>query len=785
MWADRNGAGEPKPFFRIADVFAAAEASPATLDDEEVRIRVGEALRDSVRSHLVSDVPVGVFLSSGIDSSALVAFALEEGATNLQTMTLGFDEYEGTDSDEVPLAEVIAKYYGTDHQVRRIERADFEAVESVLFDAMDQPSIDGVNTYFVAKVAAESGMKVALSGLGGDEIFSGYPSFNDIPRMKRWLGWGRYLPTLGRASRAVASRALPQTMSPKYAGLLEFGGSYAGAYLLRRGLFMPWELAGVMGAERARAGLEGLQPIARLAQSISPLKRERPIVATLELEWYMRCQLLRDADWAGMAHSLEIRVPFVDPVLLKSLAPLIPSTHPPLKRHLGRAALRALPPPVLERAKTGFTTPVREWTIEREAIVHNERGFRGWARFVLNRQWTKQRRVLVSTLVPGHGGVATMTRKVVDFLRHRGYHVALAYYMPYRLAPALSVPLWELLWKRPTLREAWVFGDVPSFEIGARLPELEAIRCFPSKLWKRISGQFDYHLAVSGSALAALPVALQNRRCLAWVATPYFEDKIDRARQFPWYRRILDTLVDTPICRRLEKSALRRTGVLALSEYTAANLHLLEPGARTTKMPMPIDTVLFFPKGEHGELENRIGFAGRFADPRKNMALLFDAVAMCHTRGVAVTCDLIGDEPTPEFTDRLRVLGIEAFVRFLGFRTRDQLVDFYNELDVMVIASHQEGLGIVGLEAMACGCPVVTTRCGGTEDYVKDGVNGYLVGFSAGEMADAIIRILSDPKLHRALRAGALRTVRQEYSEEGVERIFWRQFNLEFGQLAA
>ena len=97
----------------------------------------------------------------------------------------------------------------------------------------------------------------------------------------------------------------------------------------------------------------------------------------------------------------------------------------------------------------------------------------------------------------------------------------------------------------------------------------------------------------------------------------------------------------------------------------------------------------------------------------------------------------------------------------------------------------QEGRGIVGLEAMACGCPVVATRCGGTEDYVRDGVNGYLVGFSADEMADAIMRILSDRMLHRTLRAGALHTVHQEYSEAGVEAVFWRQFALAFGQGAA
>jgi asparagine synthase (glutamine-hydrolysing) len=780
LWLDRNGAGEPKPFFRIADVFAEAEASSEDLSEEDLRTKIGDALRDSVRCHMVSDVPVGVFLSSGIDSSALVGLACEGGATNLKTMTLGFREYQGTANDEVPLAEEIARYYGTQHQSRRVERADFEAAESVLLEALDQPSIDGVNTYFVAKVAAAAGMKVALSGLGGDEIFAGYPSFRDLPRMKKWLAWGQSAPVLGRVTRRVASRVLPRATSPKIAGLLEYGGMYAGAYLLRRGLFMPWELAGVMGAQRARAGLDALQPILRPDRTISGLGRERPIVATLELEWYMRCQLLRDADWAGMAHSVEIRVPFIDVAFLRCLAPMVASPHPPLKRHLPRVAIRGLPRAVVSRAKTGFTTPVREWALERQPDLRHGRGFRGWARFVLNRQWTKRRRVLISTLVPAHGGVATMTRKAVDFLKHRGCDVALAYYMPYRLAPALSVPAWELLWKRPALRQSHSFGDVPRFEIGVRILELESLRCFPSKLWKRIAGQFDHHLAVSGSALAALPIVLQNKACLAWVATPYLEDKVDRARRFPWYRRIVDTLIDTPLCRRLEKAALRHTAVLALSDYTATSLRRIEPGARTTKMPMPIDVGIFHPQGEHAESRNRTGFAGRFADPRKNMPLLFDAVSICHARGLEVSCDLVGDDPPPEFADHLRARGIAGAVRFLGFCPRETLVNFYNDLDVMVIPSHQEGLGIVGLEAMACGCPVVATRCGGTEDYVKDGINGYLVGFSAGEMADAIIRTLSDSRLRQSLRKGALETIRQEYSEAGAESVFWRQFVLTF-----
>jgi glycosyltransferase involved in cell wall biosynthesis len=197
---------------------------------------------------------------------------------------------------------------------------------------------------------------------------------------------------------------------------------------------------------------------------------------------------------------------------------------------------------------------------------------------------------------------------------------------------------------------------------------------------------------------------------------------------------------------------------------------------------MPIDVEMFRPVCDAPDLRNRVGFAGRFADPRKNMTLLFDALAVCRARGFAINCDLVGDDPPPEFGEYLRARGLSDAVAFLGFRERGTLRDYYGSLDMLVIPSHQEGLGIVGLEAMACGCPVVATRCGGTEDYVKDGSNGYLVGFSADEMADAIIRILTDAPLRQTLRAGALETVRRDYSEAGVERIFWHRFDTVFGQ---
>ena len=142
-----------------------------------------ELLLDSVRHHLVADVPVGVFLSAGIDSTTLAALASEIVPGSLNSITLGFREYQGTENDETPLAEQVARQYGTAHRTIWVEQSDFQTELPSLLDAMDQPTIDGVNSYFVSYAAVRAGLKVAISGLGGDEIFGGYPSFRQIPRM--------------------------------------------------------------------------------------------------------------------------------------------------------------------------------------------------------------------------------------------------------------------------------------------------------------------------------------------------------------------------------------------------------------------------------------------------------------------------------------------------------------------------------------------------------------------------------------------------------------------------
>jgi asparagine synthase (glutamine-hydrolysing) len=381
LWVDENGVGTPKTFFDVTERLSAPlQNNEETISAEALR----EALADSVRNHLVADVPVGVFLSSGLDSTTITGLAAEHHGAGLETLTLGFEEFKGTDKDEVPLAETVAGVYGTHHRTEWLAGSAFQGERDALFAAMDQPSIDGVNTYFISKAAAASGLKVALSGLGGDEIFGGYDTFLQVPKLARWGGsipGGR---ALGSGLRAIAAPVLShfnKSISPKTAGLLELGTRLGDAYLLRRGLFMPWELPQVLDADLVRQGWTDLEPLMRLNRAPASISKPRRAVAALEMEWYMRCQLLRDADWAGMAHSLEIRVPLVDEVLFKGLAPMIGHAGGLGKKDMARTPKKPLPDEVLNRAKTGFFVPVRDW-LQGDAEQGEERGLRGWARKV-------------------------------------------------------------------------------------------------------------------------------------------------------------------------------------------------------------------------------------------------------------------------------------------------------------------------------------------------------------------------------------------------------------------
>jgi asparagine synthase (glutamine-hydrolysing) len=381
MTFEANGTRTIRHFCNISDELAQLEGAAAARPDlDELHSGVRAALADSVKHHLVADVPVALFLSAGLDSAALTALAAEQSSGNLRSVTLGFNEYRGTENDETGYAGMVALRCQTEHHTRWFCRDEFQSDMRNIVSAMDQPSIDGINTYFVSKAARECGVKTALSGVGGDELFGTYPSFKDVPRMVRWFGRNP-LAIAGVTVRRLTSPLLARSKSPKYAGLLEYGRTFAGAYLLRRGLFMPWEITRILPHQTAREGWETLAPLKRLDETMAGIRSVRLKVSALEMTWYMRNQLLRDSDWAGMAHSVEIRVPMVDIDVLRALVPLLANRPLDGKRVLGDIPARRLPEPLIERPKTGFAVPIHEWLSQPHpgAPLPLNMGLRNWA----------------------------------------------------------------------------------------------------------------------------------------------------------------------------------------------------------------------------------------------------------------------------------------------------------------------------------------------------------------------------------------------------------------------
>jgi asparagine synthase (glutamine-hydrolysing) len=340
--------GRPRPHYRF-------DRRPETGEGD-----TAGALEASVRAHLVSDVPVAVFLSSGLDSSVLAALASREAETPPTTLTLKFDVFEGTRFDEAPLAAEVARALGTRHVERLVRGSDFVDLLPSALAAMDQPSLDGFNTYVVSRAAHDEGFKVVLSGLGGDELFGGYGSFAGIPRLAHWARILRRIPGLGALWPQIARL---HSAKPKLAGLLSYGTSLPGAYFLQRGLYLPSDLPNLLGPELAREGLEAYDPLVDCGKFLDGAPGDGwEAVHLMESTQYMRNQLLRDSDWASMAHSLELRTPLVDAWLRDEIAR---GDFEPARSGGKSAAIRLaapdLPASLWTRPKTGFYIPVMEW----------------------------------------------------------------------------------------------------------------------------------------------------------------------------------------------------------------------------------------------------------------------------------------------------------------------------------------------------------------------------------------------------------------------------------------
>ena len=340
---------------------------PRPTDDESL----AEALEESVRLHLLSDVPLGVFLSAGVDSSAVANLARRAARGPVSTFTLAFEEAE---LNEAPFARKTAAAIGTDHREVVLTESHFVAHLDLALDSLDQPTFDGLNSYYLSQAVRQAGFTVALVGTGGDELFGGYSSFRDLPTLHAWLSRLRWVPRGALAqgasvlSAGLAGRGGPLPPQSRWAKLPEMvgrGTDLLALYQLAYALFLPDFQRQLVRADLAPPLANGLTPAMHdlLREEISE-RSPLSAISVLEQRIFLGERLLRDNDSASMAASIEQRLPLVDRVLFETVDGLDDSTrYAPVghKALLRRIGLRGLDPALFARPKTGFVLPFDRW----------------------------------------------------------------------------------------------------------------------------------------------------------------------------------------------------------------------------------------------------------------------------------------------------------------------------------------------------------------------------------------------------------------------------------------
>jgi asparagine synthase (glutamine-hydrolysing) len=363
-----NGAGRQK----VAHTYwSLQQSAPQYRTATEQTLR--EVLLESVRLHLASDVPLGVFLSGGIDSSAIAHLAQKVSKTPVHTFTLAFEEAKI--SEHAP-ARAIASAIGTEHrEILLAESMFLESIERAL-DALDQPTFDGLNTFYISKAVREAGLTVALSGTGGDELFGGYTSFR---RLSRIVGWNRRTAFIPHRIKIAAARALargmigaageiaPQSGWAKMPDIVRSDADIIDLYQLGYALFLPEFQCELMAREPSNAAvIKGLpcSTYERLRREVGDERSALSAIGVLEQRCFLGERLLRDTDATSMAVSLEIRLPFVDQVVV-DLVNRLPDDErfAPIgcKRLLRKVGLDGLDPALFERPKMGFVLPYEHW----------------------------------------------------------------------------------------------------------------------------------------------------------------------------------------------------------------------------------------------------------------------------------------------------------------------------------------------------------------------------------------------------------------------------------------
>lgn len=391
-------------------------------------------------------------------------------------------------------------------------------------------------------------------------------------------------------------------------------------------------------------------------------------------------------------------------------------------------------------------------------------------------------KALVSTIEPIDGGVPSMLNWVCKNLAGLNIEPVIAWYSPWRNQPNLSVPFYRLGTRVPRILSQTVFQQYNGYGIGAWLPELEFTHYLPTTSWRELIRSCHLHLAVSGNSMAATPFVLENIPFLAWIATPWEADRKNRIAAYSFQRKLIDYSITRPVTRKLERKILRSHygSYLTLSSYTARELKKVSGRTIDDTMLLPVDRSVYF-SNSLKTISWRIGFSGRYCDPRKNTKLLLEAIQILVRKQTEIELILVGDKRPADLLVEISKYQLEDRVKCYSHMDSYGLSELLQTFDVFVIPSHQEGLCISALEAMACGVPVVSTYCGGPEEFVIPGRTGTLVRSTPEDLAYAIYNICKNRDTRRKLSEGSLDWIIANATEDQSSKVF-RRYLFKLGQ---
>lgn len=734
----------PTPYTTIRDIFSLPAAQTLTIDEltysyprplrywslpvaGSITMSLNDAAREtrrlleqSVESHLVSDVPLGVFLSGGVDSSSITAIAAKYLPRQLTTLCISFDEKRFSEGD---YAKQVASRFGSNHIDVRLRRQEFAEEIPRILESMDQPTIDGINTYFVAKAAREAGLTVVLSGLGGDELFWGYPGIRRAPRIFKWAS----VPgaRLGAAFLSTFAKLFKYERWEKIDFMREL--MPIGAYLAVRGLFSPHRAARLLGV--------GVLPL------IGSEKRARSFTssdyAEMDVRFYLQNQLLRDTDVFGMAHSLEIRVPFLDHVLAEFVFALPESLKisGPFNKPLLVSAIGSdLGPESIARKKMGFAFPFDGWMRDVQADVSRctdhpwpietaqagivRKAFdkgrihwsRPWALAVLSGlakqgtlpAWPKKRGpgrllFLLPELYMSKGGIQAYNQSLLRAVDEE---------FPRSEIRVLSIN------DTAAPPESPVLGRVHFTGCGPRNSGLFKMRVFLTSLRDALFHRPDLivcghinlaPLALTLSLLTGSRIALLAHGIEAW------SPKLG-----------------------LRWTARRAHRIFPVSHYTADKMTAWGVDRdRIRILPDTVDGEVFRPtlrrkpvNGRSLLTVSRLDRSERYKGVEQVLRILKDV--RNHHPDVCYVVAGSGDD-LPRLKTLAQNAGVADCVEFRGYVPEEKLAALYGEADLFVMPSQKEGFGIVFLEALACGVPVIAGNRDGSVDAVLNGRIGLLV----------------------------------------------------------